>query len=51
MRGEMMRRSNAYQGPSWALAILFWRKVLAVENRGIPGSLSRSSECAGGSRP
>lgn len=24
--------------PGWARAILFWRKVLAVERSGIPGS-------------
>src|SRR5216117_3080839 len=29
---------DAYEIPSWALAILFWRKVLAVESTGIPGT-------------
>src|SRR6058998_143505 len=29
---------DAYEIPSWALAILFWRKVLAVESKGIPGT-------------
>lgn len=28
---------DAYEIPSWAIAILFWRKVLAVESNGIPG--------------
>jgi len=28
----MMTR-NAYNVPSWAIAILFWRKVLAVESK------------------
>jgi hypothetical protein len=32
-----MMRLGAYQTPSWAIAILFWRKVDQVENRGIPG--------------
>jgi hypothetical protein len=27
---------DAYNVPSWAIAILFWRKVLAVESKGIP---------------
>lgn len=31
----MMTR-DAYEIPSWAIAILFWRKVLAVESKGIP---------------
>ncbi len=31
----MMTR-DAYKVPSWAIAILFWRKVLAVESKGIP---------------
>ena len=29
---------DAYDIPAWALAILFWRKVLAVESKGIPGT-------------
>ncbi len=35
----MTTRWSGDQVPSWARAILFWRKVLAVERRGIPGSL------------
>jgi len=31
-------KSETGPAPSWELAILFWRKVLAVEIRGIPGS-------------
>lgn len=31
--------------PSWARAILFWRKVLAVQRGGIPGVLSGPSGC------
>ena len=27
---------DAYGIPPWAVAILFWRKVLAVESKGIP---------------
>jgi len=34
----MTTRWSGDQIPSWARAILFWRKVLAVERRGIPGS-------------
>src|SRR5438445_13670946 len=33
-----MMPPDAYEIPSWALAILFWRKVLAVESKGIPGT-------------
>src|SRR2546422_11504418 len=33
-----MMPPDAYDIPSWALAILFWRKVLAVESKGIPGT-------------
>ncbi len=32
-----MMTPDAYEIPSWAIAILFWRKVLAVESSGIPG--------------
>ena len=32
-----MTRVGAYEIPSWAIAILFWRKVDQVESRGIPG--------------
>jgi hypothetical protein len=32
-----MIRQGAYEVPSWAIAILFWRKVDQVESRGIPG--------------
>ncbi|HWN02439.1 MAG TPA: hypothetical protein VNQ72_05480 [Candidatus Dormibacteraeota bacterium] len=31
-------RSEAASVPRWARSILFWRKVLAVERGGIPGS-------------
>lgn len=31
--------------PSWARAILFWRKVVAVQRGGIPGSLSGPNGC------
>jgi len=31
----MMTR-DAYKVPPWATAILFWRKVLAVESKGVP---------------
>ncbi len=31
-----MTRQGAYEIPSWAIAILFWRKVDKVESRGIP---------------
>lgn len=31
-------RPDAYEIPSWAIGILFWRKVLAVESKGIPGT-------------
>lgn|GEM_PF-5875853 len=33
--------------PSWARAILFWRKILALERRGIPRILSGPSMAAG----
>jgi hypothetical protein len=39
-------RSEAGSVPGWASAILFWRKVLAVERGGIPGS--RYQSCGGG---
>ena len=39
-------RSEAGSVPGWASAILFWRKVLAVERSGIPGS--RYQPCGGG---
>jgi hypothetical protein len=32
-----MTRVGAYEIPSWAIAILFWRRVHQVESRGIPG--------------
>ncbi|HEY7041195.1 MAG TPA: hypothetical protein VID28_20165 [Methylomirabilota bacterium] len=41
----MTTRFGDEQVPSWARAILFWRKVLAVERGGIPGSLSGLSGC------
>lgn len=31
-------RSEEASVPRWARSILFWRKVLAVERGGIPGS-------------
>jgi hypothetical protein len=31
-----MMAPDAYEIPSWAIAILFWRKVLALESKGIP---------------
>ena len=31
-------RPDAYEIPSWAIAILFWRKLHAVESEGIPGT-------------
>jgi hypothetical protein len=35
--------ANTFEVPAWARAILFWRKVLAVERRGIPAqSMARS---------
>jgi hypothetical protein len=37
-----MTRSGAYEIPSWAIAILFWRKVDQVESRGIPGLVSQT---------
>ncbi|HEX7213208.1 MAG TPA: hypothetical protein VF578_03265 [Methylomirabilota bacterium] len=40
----MTTRWSGDRVPSWARAILFWRKVLAVERRGIPGSL-RAGGC------
>ena len=33
-----MMPPDAYEIPSWALAILFWRKLHAVESKGIPGT-------------
>jgi hypothetical protein len=36
-----MTRHGAYEIPSWAIAILFWRKVDQVESRGIPGLVSQ----------
>ncbi len=33
-----MMTPDAYEIPSWAIAILFWRKVRAVESKGIPGT-------------
>jgi hypothetical protein len=35
-----MTRPGAYEIPSWAIAVLFWRKVDQVESRGIPGIAS-----------
>jgi hypothetical protein len=35
-----MTRPGAYEIPSWAIAILFWRKVDQVESHGIPGIAS-----------
>jgi hypothetical protein len=37
-----MTRPGAYETPSWAIAILFWRKVGQVEGRGIPGLASQT---------
>lgn len=34
---------EAYAIPAWAAAILFWRKVLDVESRGVPGARERSA--------
>jgi hypothetical protein len=36
-----MTRPGAYEIPSWAIAILFWRRVDQVESRGIPGLASQ----------
>jgi len=36
VREVAMMTRDAYKVPSWAIAILFWRKVLAVESKGIP---------------
>jgi hypothetical protein len=33
-----MTRLGGGEIPSWAMDILFWRKVDQVESRGIPGS-------------
>jgi hypothetical protein len=30
--------NETYEIPSWAAAILFWRKVLDVESKGVPGT-------------
>jgi hypothetical protein len=37
-----MTRPGAYEIPSWAIAILFWRKVDQIESRGIPGIASQT---------
>jgi hypothetical protein len=31
-----MIKPGSYEIPSWAIAILFWRKVQDVEARGVP---------------
>lgn len=41
----MTTRFDDDQVPSWARAILFWRKVLAVERRGVPLTLGGPSPC------
>jgi hypothetical protein len=41
-----MIRQGAYEVPSWAIAILFWRKVDQVESRGIPGIAAPSYRVA-----
>ena len=38
-------RSGAASAPAWARGILFWRKVVAVERRGIPGSRNQPAVC------
>jgi hypothetical protein len=45
----MTVRFNDDQVPSWARAILFWRKVWALERSGVPGTLSATSACIEGS--
>lgn len=42
-----MTRLGAFEIPSWAIAILFWRKVHQVESRGIPGSASQDDHVGG----
>ena len=42
-----MRTSDAHETPFWALAILFWRKILAVERRGIPRTRSGQGNWVG----
>ena len=41
-----MTRLGAYEIPSWAIAILFWRKVHQVESRGIPGIRASQRFCS-----
>jgi hypothetical protein len=41
----MTTRFDCEPVPSWARAILFWRKVLTVERRGVPLTLGGSSPC------
>lgn len=41
-----MIRPGAYEVPSWAIAILFWRKIVQVESRGIPGIVAPSYRVA-----
>ena len=36
-----MMTSDEPEVPLWAQAILFWRKVLAVESRGVPAVSGR----------
>jgi hypothetical protein len=41
LKSKMKSRTmtpGAYEIPSWAIAILFWSKVLAVKSKGIPGT-------------
>ena len=42
-----MTRPGAYEIPSWAIAILFWRKVDQVESRGIPGIRASQNDHGG----
>ena len=42
-----MRRTGADGIPSWAIAILFWRKVDQVESRGIPGIRASQNDHGG----
>jgi hypothetical protein len=43
-----MTRLGAYEIPSWAIAVLFWRKVRQVESRGIPALAVSSTHPPGG---
>jgi hypothetical protein len=49
-KGKRTVRSSDFEIPSWALAILFWRKVLRVESRGVPGSRNVQNGVEGSKR-